>query len=129
MFGREQLNINIKTFKTSGVDAGSVQSVGTTQFIAEKKPVNESKRDFAQAAGGTGNGTIEDMKAGGNGSPINGVPVIGGPAVEINGETVKVAPFLERKCRIQHWRAYDNAARQLVKNYGLYYTYANTDNN
>ena len=126
---RQQLNINFKTFKTSGVDAGSVQSVGTTMFIDERKVVNLSKRDFSAAAAGTGNGTIEDMKAGGNGSPINGIPVIGGPAVEIDGVAVKVAPFINDKCRLEHWRAMDNAARQLVKNYGLYYTYANTDNN
>ena len=73
-------------------------------------------RDFSQGTGGSGQGTIEDMQNGGNGSPINGIPVVGGPVVEVDGEAVQAAPYFgNTKFRNDHWRAYDRSPYPLLR--------------
>lgn len=122
---RKKLNIEINTFKTSGIDAGNVTLMGKGFFVADEPHLKHSVRDFSRATGGTGHGTIEDMKAGGNGSAINGVAVIGGPVVELNGKPIKVSPFAgEDKCRFDHWRTFDRSVWELIRNYGSYYVKA-----
>lgn len=124
----KRVNIELKTFKTTGVDAGSIATLKEAVMISDKEHARHSVRDFSLAAGGSGRGTIEDMKAGGNGSAINGIAVIGGPVVEIDGKPVKVAPFFgDDKCRFDHWRTFDQSLWELIRHYGSYYVKATED--
>lgn len=120
----KNVNIELKTFKSTGVDAGEIVTLKESKMVADKEHAKHSLRDFSAATGGTGNGTIEDMKAGGNGSAINGIPVVGGPVVTLDGKPIKVAPMVEDKCRLDYWRTYDRALWELVRNYGSYYVKA-----
>lgn len=122
---RDVLNVDIKTFKTTGIDTGSIETLGSTKIIADEEHLKHSMRDFSEAAGGTGNGTIEDMKAGGNGSAPNGIPVVGGPVVEVDGKPIKVCKYFgQDKCRLDYWRSYDRTTRELIRAYGSYYVHS-----
>lgn len=116
------LNIELKTFKTSWIDAGEISTLKETKLVTDAEHAKHSMRDFSEWAGGSWNGTIEDMKAGGNGAPINGIPVVGGPVVEIDGTPVKVCKYFgQDKCRFDHWRTFDRATWELIRRYGSYY--------
>lgn len=124
----ETLNIELKTFKTSGIDAGSISTLKEAKMVSDNEHIVHSMRDFSEWAGGSGNGTIEDMKAGWNGSAINGIPVVGWPVVEIDGKPVKVAKyFWQDKCRFDHWRTFDRSVWELIRRYGAYYVKATKD--
>lgn len=124
----ETLNIELKTFKTSGMDAGSIETLKEAKMVSDKEHIVHSMRDFSEGAGGSGEGTIEDMKAGWNGSAINGIPVVGGPVVEVDGKPVKVCKyFWQDKCRFDHWRTFDRSVWELIRRYGSYYVKATKD--
>lgn len=118
----ETLNVELKTFKTSGIDAWTIATLKEAKIVSDKEHVKHSMRDFSKGTGGSGEGTIEDMQNGGNGSPINGIPVVGGPVVEVDGEAVQAAPYFgNTKFRNDHWRAYDRSLWELIRQYGSYY--------
>jgi len=118
------VNIELKTFKSTGVDAGEIVTLKESKMVTDKEHAKHSLRDFSKGAGGSGNGTIEDMKAGGNGSAINGIPVVGGPVVTIDGVPTKIAPIMQDKCRFDHWRTFDRSVREMIRQYGSYYVKA-----
>jgi len=121
----ETLNVELKTFKTSGIDAWTIATLKEAKLVSDKEHIVHSMRDFSAWAGGSGEGTIEDMKAGWNGSAINGIPVVGWPVVEIDGKPVKVAKyFWQDKCRFDHWRTFDRSVWELIRRYGSYYVKA-----
>ena len=121
----ETLNVELKTFKTSGIDAWTIATLKEAKLVSDKEHIVHSMRDFSAWAGGSGEGTIEDMKNGGNGSPINGIPVVGWPTVEIDGKPVKVAKYFgQDKCRFDHWRTFDRSVWELIRRYGSYYVKA-----
>lgn len=118
----ETLNVELKTFKTSGVDAWSIVTLKEAKIVSDKEHVQHTMRDFSQGTWGSGDGTIEDMQAGWNWSKINDIPVVGGPVVEIDGKPVQVAPYFgQTKFRGDHWRAYDRALWEHIRHYGKYY--------
>ena len=121
----ETLNVELKTFKTTGVDAWTIATLKEAKLVGDKEHIKHSMRDFSQGAGGSGNGTIEDMQAGGNWAPINGIPVVGGPVVTIDGEPVKVCKYFgQDKARFDHWRTFDRSLWELIRRYGSYYVKA-----
>lgn len=121
----DTLNIELKTFKTSGIDAWSVATIEEAKLVSDKEHVVHSMRDFSEATGGSGNGTIEDMKAGWNGSAINGIPVVGWPVVEVDGKPIKVCKYFgQDKCRFDHWRTFNRSLWELIRRYGSYYVKA-----
>lgn len=125
---KTKLNITINTFKTNGIDNGEVTPVGTAYFVADEDHVKHSMRDFSAATGGSGDGTIEDMKDLGNGATPNGIPVIGGPVVEVDGKPIKVCKYFgQDKCRFDHWRTFDRKVWELIRNYGSYYVRADKE--
>lgn len=124
----ETLNIELKTFKTGGIDAWSVATLKEAKLVSDHEHIVHSMRDFSEGAGGSGEGTIEDMKAGGNGSAINGIPVVGGPVVEVDGEPIKVAKYFgQDKCRFDHWRTFNRELWEMIRRYGSYYVKATKD--
>ena len=117
----ETLNIELKTFKTSGIDAWSVATIEEAKLVSDKEHIVHSMRDFSEATGGSGNGTIEDMK----GSAINGIPVVGWPVVEVDGKPIKVCKYFgQDKCRFDHWRTFNRSLWELIRRYGSYYVKA-----
>lgn len=124
----ETLNIELKTFKTSGIDAGSISTLKEAKLVSDNEHIKHSMRDFSEWAGGSGEWTIEDMLAGGNGAPINGIPVVGWPVVEVDGKPIKVAKYFgQDKCRFDHWRTFDRSVWELIRRYGSYYVKATKD--
>lgn len=124
----ETLNIELKTFKTSWIDEGEVKTLKEAKLVSDHEHIVHSMRDFSAGAGGSGEGTIEDMKAGWNGSAINGIPVVGWPVVEIDWEPVKVCKYFgQDKCRFDHWRTFDRSVWELIRRYGSYYVKATKD--
>lgn len=124
----ETLNIELKTFKTTGVDEWEIVTLKEAKLVSDHEHIVHSMRDFSEGAGGSGEGTIEDMKAWGNWAPINGIPVVGWPVVEIDGEPVMVAKYFgQDKCRFDHWRTFSREVWELVRRYGSYYVKATKD--
>lgn len=124
----ETLNVELKTFKTSGVDTWTIATLKEAKIVSDKDHIEHTMRDFSAWTGGSGEGTIEDMQAGWNGSAINGIPVVGWPVVEIDGKPVKVAPYFGKpKFLGDHWRAYDRQLWEYIRHYGKYYFNAKKD--
>ncbi len=124
----ETLNIELKTFKTTGVDEWEIVTLKEAKLVSDHEHIVHSMRDFSEGAGGSGEGTIEDMLAWGNWAPINGIPVVGWPVVEIDGEPVMVAKYFgQDKCRFDHWRTFSREVWELVRRYGSYYVKATKD--
>ena len=118
----ETLKVELKTFKTSGIDAWTIATLKEAKIVSDKEHIVHTMRDFSEWTGGSGEGTIEDMKAGWNGSAINGIPVVGGPVVEIDWEPTKAAPYFGKKKFLNdHWRAFDRSLWEFVRHYGSYY--------
>lgn len=124
----ETLNIELKTFKTTGIDEWEIVTLKEAKLVSDHEHIVHSMRDFSEGAGGSGEGTIEDMLAWGNWAPINGIPVVGWPVVEIDGEPVMVAKYFgQDKCRFDHWRTFSREVWELVRRYGSYYVKATKD--
>lgn len=124
----ETLNVELKTFKTSWIDAWSIVTVKEAKIVSDKEHIRHTMRDFSQGTGGSGDGTIEDMKAGGNWAKINGIPVIWGPVVEVDGIPVKAAPYFgQNKFTGDHWRSFDRSLHEYIRHYGKYYFNANKE--
>lgn len=118
----ETLNVELKTFKTSGIDAWSIATLKEAKIVSDKEHIRHSMRDFSAWTGGSGEWTIEDMQNGWNGSAINGIPVVGGPVVEVDWEPVAAAPYFgHKKFLNDHWRAFDRSLWELIRQYGSYY--------